>query len=236
MDIDAALDILESVTVPFDRVQQTLKGNLKHHLLPQTHPFNCLHLADHILRQETLAADMEDLPLAGLAQLPSFRQSVSPKSGLSLSAQQRGRLHRIYAQDYAQLGYDYDGHVVGEVAIKPSSKAGIWPLWPAFFCENAIDVARAESALPAPDVDLAPFVVDIIRGVPKSTWPSRDNNLIAHFHKFLPECVSQARIAHLAACCIVVIRRTGGSGAGLTLFHRILKDHGDVVFADMNSR
>ncbi len=49
LGVDQALDVIKNTRVPFDRIQNHLRGNLKHHLLPQTHPFNCLHLADHIL-------------------------------------------------------------------------------------------------------------------------------------------------------------------------------------------
>jgi len=95
LDIDQALDILENPRVSYDRIQRTLKGNLKHHLLPQTHPFNCLHLADHIFRQETLDQDIAGLALDGLAPLPQLRQTNETVDALVLSPSQRKRIHRV---------------------------------------------------------------------------------------------------------------------------------------------
>ena len=236
LNIDQALDVIENPRVPFDRIQSHLRGNLKHHLLPQTHPFNCLYLADQILRQETLEQDIAKLGLVGLGPLPQMRVAVADTNDLNLSKAQRARLHRIFAEDYAQLGYGFDGQIERDVALKCAPEAGVWSLWPAFFSDQDIRVENANDALPAENVDLRPFVDDVIVGVPKSTWPARSDNLVEHFQKILPECVGQARIAHLAACCIVVIRKSGGSGAGMALFHRILAEQSDIVFADMNSR
>ena len=236
LSVDEALDIVENPSIPFDRMQKTLKGNLKHHLLPQTHPYNCLHLADLVLRQETLAQDVKGLELDGLRPFPHLRQTKGQGHEIALTDEQRTRLHRVFAQDYEHLGYRHDGTIVGECAPAFAGPDGVWPLWPAFFSDQDIRVDQASSALPADEVDLQPFVEDMIFGVPKSTWPGRSDNLIEHFQKLLPECVGQARIVHLAACCIVTIRKTHGSGPGLLLFHRILAEHSDVVFADMSSR
>ena len=235
LDVDQALDVIDNPRVPFDRIQSHLRGNLKRHLMPQTHPFNCLHLADHVLRQETLKQDISKLGLAGLSPLLQMRLGVAETGDLTLNEGQRARLHRLFADDYAQLGYGFDGQIARDVAVKRPPATGVWPLWPAFFSDRDIRLENASDALPADDVDLRPFVEDVIAGVPKSTWPARSDNLIEHFHKLLPECIGQARIAHLAACCIVVIRRSKGR-EGLALFHRILAQHSDVVFADMNSR
>lgn len=234
--VDRALDILENPSVGFDRTQRTERENLKHHLLPQSHPFQCLHLADHVLRQETLAEDIAALDLSGLHPLTRQREGLPAAGDVRLTDVQRTRLRRIFAQDYARLGYDWDGGVTGPISLPPAPEPAVWPLWPAYFSDQAVFAQNAEAALPQDDVDLQVFARDTVAGIPKSTWPGRDDNLMAHFRKLQPEFVGASRIAHLAACCIVVIRRTEGRGPGLLLFHRILAEHGDIVLADSNSR
>lgn len=234
LTINQALDCLENPRVAFDRMQRVELGNLKHHLLPQTHPYNCLHLADHILRQETLAQDILNLDLDGLGELPELRRGVEAKIGLS--EQQRSRLADIMAEDYSWLGYSVDGGIVSEVKTLSRSGNQVWSAWPAFFSDATITSKDADTSLPDVDVDLSLFAKDIIAGEQKGTWPGRSKNLVEHFQKLLPEFVGQSRIAHLLACCIVVIRKTNGCGPGLDLFWRILEEHPDTVFADMNSR
>ncbi|MEM1009127.1 MAG: sulfotransferase family 2 domain-containing protein, partial [Myxococcota bacterium] len=53
LTITEALNVLEDPWTGHDRSIRSLRWNLKHHLVPQTHPFNCLGQADHILRFET---------------------------------------------------------------------------------------------------------------------------------------------------------------------------------------
>ncbi len=236
LTIDQALDIAQDARIAFDRTQRFHKANLKHHLLPQTHPFNCLHLADHIFRQETLSRGLAALDLPGLKPLPHLRLSTDESADLQLSERQLSRLEWIFAEDYKQLGYALDGKVVSDVSLKSPTAPDIWSKWPAFFSDETIRVDRADDALPAPDVDLEPFEQDVILGVPKSTWPGRSANLVDHFQKLMPEFVGQTRLAHLAACCIVVIRRKGETGTALPLFRRIINDHTDVVLSDMSSR
>lgn len=236
LDVDRALDIVENPSVGFDRTQRTERENLKHHLLPQTHPFHCLHLADHVLRQETLAEDVAALGLDGLRPLTRQREAVAASDLLQLTNQQRTRLQRVFAQDYDLLGYDQTGAVSNPVTLPPAPERAIWPLWPAYFSDQTVLAKMAQDALPADGVDLKPFVDETIAGIPKSTWPGRKGNLTEHFRNLQPEFVGSSRIAHLAACCIVVIRRTQGAGPGLLLFNRIMSEHGDVVLADMNSR
>ncbi len=55
LTISDVLDVLEDPWTGYDRSQRNLRWNLKHHTIPQTHPFNCLKHADRLLRFETLA-------------------------------------------------------------------------------------------------------------------------------------------------------------------------------------
>lgn len=109
-------------------------------------------------------------------------------------------------------------------------------LWPAFFSNQPILKKQAADALPAPDVPLDLFRTDIIEGKRKGTWAGRRDNLSDHFLMLMPEFVGRPRILHLLACTIVVIRKTKGSGPGLTLFHRIISEDSEHVFSNLNSR
>ena len=61
LTIDTALAVLADSEVPFDRAQRYVAANLKHHIIAQTHPFNCLFHADTVLRQGNRAQDFETL-------------------------------------------------------------------------------------------------------------------------------------------------------------------------------
>ncbi len=150
-----------------------------------------------------------------------MRVGVEDARDLTLDEVPLARLHRIFAQDYAQLGYGLDGQIARNVVLDSPPLSGVWPLWPAFFSDQDIRTENASDALPADDVNLRPFVDDVIAGVPKSTWPARSDNLIEHFHKILPEYVGKpvSRIWRRVALWLFVEPR---GGEGLALFHRIL--------------
>ena len=238
LTIGLALDILDDEKIPFDRAMRYLEANLKHHIVAQTHPYNCLRLADTILRQETLAADFDTLrtKFGFKGALPQLRQTPETGAGLVPTEAERNRIHAAFQEDYQQLGYEPGSTNRGSIALTPRSDPTLWDLWPGFFCDRNIPVEESATALPDDRVDLDIFARDTIRGKRGGTWPGRSENVNQHFHQLLPEFVGRSRLAHLLACCIVAIRKTKGRGPGLALFHRIIAEHTDQICSELNSR
>ncbi|MCP5088490.1 MAG: sulfotransferase family protein [Rhodobacteraceae bacterium] len=238
LTVDIALAVLEDDKVPFDRSQRYLEANFKHHIIAQTHPYNCLNLAGTILRQENLAADFEPLRQSlGLADpVPHIRNTSKTAPDLRPTKAQQNRIQAKFIEDYRQLGYAPGGKAKGMVVLTPQPEPTIWQLWSGFFTDEKIAATRADKALPDEDVDLEPFASDLLRGKLGGTWPGRSKNLNEHFHKLLPEFIGQSRLAHLLACCIVAIRKTKGAGPGLALFRRITSNHTEQICSELNSR
>ena len=106
-------------------------------------------------------------------------------------------------------------------------------LWPAL--RGAGEVLTGAAALPAADVPLGPFLSPI-PGTAGRTWASRHRDLARHFRALEPEFAGRARIAHLLACTIVVLRRQPDDAHARALFARITAERGPAVAAAMNLR
>jgi hypothetical protein len=238
LTIEMALDVLADDSIPFDRSQRYTAANFKHHIIAQTHPFNCLHKADIILRQENLTQDMDLLaPIFGFTPtLPHLRITGGKTGKIPLTPQQRHNIQTAFAEDYRQLGYDTASGAYGEIRIKKHKKHTLYQAWPFFFSNNIYPPTAFETCLPDDAVDLTVFLQTPIVGQKGGTWPGRSDNLNTHFHNLLPEFVGRSHLAFLLACCIVVIRKSNGTGAGITLFHRIISEHTDEICSELNTR
>lgn len=120
--------------------------------------------------------------------------------------------------------------------MKPTNTLDITPLWPFYFSDQEATIKNAENVLPASNINLTSFSKSTITGKRQKSWPGRDRDLNKHFHKLQPEFCGSSWLAFLLVCCIVTIRKTDGSGPGLTLFHRILSEHTEQVCTELNSR
>lgn len=241
LTVSDALDVLEDPWVGFDRSQRTLSWNLKHHLIPQTHPFNCLHDVSRLLRFERLEDDFERLcsELGIATALPALRASRGPRARDEIwTASDERRFNAIFAEDYKTLGYSLDGPAMSVSAVTPrrSDPGHVFGLWPAYFSDQSIAIDRAQTALPRPDIPLEPFVDTIIPGQPAATWAGRSKDLNAHFHKLQPEFGGASRLSHLLACVIVVIRRDPECAAAHSLFWRIMEEQFEAIQAELSLR
>lgn len=54
---DEFFDIVRDDSIIFDQRRRSFEERIRHHAIPQTHPFNCLREADFIGRFETIAED-----------------------------------------------------------------------------------------------------------------------------------------------------------------------------------
>lgn len=247
LTITDALDILEDPWIGFDRSEQTLPFNLKHHLIPQTHPFNCLGQVQSILRLENIDRDFAQLAssLKLEIDLPKLRVSHGQKQTEDhWTKADEDRFLKIFEEDYVTLDYPF----VDEKTTSPHptfqtnqpvfpSDETVYDIWSAYFSDKTIGIKNADDALPPADCSFEPFVDDIIcSNEKKKPWAGRSKNLIEHFHKLQPEFVGASRLSHLLACLIVVLRRDSTNERALLLFWRILDEQIDVIRSELSLR
>jgi len=243
LSISKALDVLEDPWIGYDRSYRDLAWNLKHHLIPQTHPFNCLFYADTVLRFETLEADFANF-CAGqgvTAQLPRLRVSRRKKEQEEMwSEADEARFMRLFGEDYRVLSYGPEAQAERSRVyyfgpIKPKEKT-VYDLWSAYFSDKKVFVDHASDALPHEDCPLEPFVDEVIPGSPSGAWAGRSKDLVEHFHKLQPEFAGASRLSHLLACTIVVLRRESDCEKARTLFWRIMDEQFEAIRSELTLR
>lgn len=103
------LNIATDDSISFDGRRETTGQKIRHHAIPQTHPFNCLEHADFVGRFEQLVTDFakvceqlefecDDLPHWNRTdRKPDFMQYFDTET-LQI-------VEQFYADDFSQLGY-----------------------------------------------------------------------------------------------------------------------------------
>lgn len=244
LTISTALDVLEDPWIGHDRSQRSIEWNLKHHLLPQTHPFNCLHAAKTILRNETLEEDFHSFcqELGVSSVLPKLRSSRGQEEELSWSESDKVRFEELFSEDYAVLGYSHDTSKqpsrdwVLNLPIPDALEQTVFAQWPSYFSDQTVFAENAASALPDENCLLEPFADEVIPGSPDATWAGRSKDFLEHFRKLQPEFSGASRLAHLLACTIVVLRRQPDCERAVVLFWRILEEQFDVIRSELSLR
>jgi hypothetical protein len=230
-----AMDILEDPSVPFDRRVRNPVSILKHHLLPQTHPYNCLQHAHEILRFESLEADFSALCASyrldiSLRRLGASRKPHGALREEDLTTEDLKRIWKCYHHDFVQLGYPAplgSGEVIASDPFEP---------WPVLRFHLTCNTISARDRLPDPDSDLEPFMAAKVTANPRGPWAGRKADLTEHFLLLEPEFHGRPRLAHLLACVIVVLRRDPADAAGKKLFGRIVREFGQEIPAHLNLR
>ena len=120
-------------------------------------------------------------------------------------------------------------------AAAASDRAYVERAWQSYF-DSATPTEPGGLPLPDPDVDLGPFLRDIIKGTPQKPWTARKRDLAEHFALLEGEFHGAPRAAHLLACTIVCLRRDAESPAARRLFWRILNEIGPELSEVLNSR
>jgi hypothetical protein len=233
-----ALDILEAPEVPFDRRTRDPISSLKHHLLPQTHPYNCLHYAQDVLRFENLEADFAEFCARQRIEIPLRKLGASrkPPNALrteDLTEEDLRRIANYYNRDFVSLGYPVPKGLSVEASVKPDEPPDPWPVLRFHLTGKLI---RAEDRLPYANCDLAPFMAARVEASPAGTWAGRKHDLTEHFQHLEHEFSGRPRLAHLLACCIVVLRRDQSDQAGRHLFERIVREFGGDLAGHLNLR
>ncbi|WP_298972549.1 sulfotransferase family 2 domain-containing protein [uncultured Roseobacter sp.] len=245
LTITTALDVIEDPWIGYDRSQRCLPWNLKHHMLPQTHPFHCLSAANFVLRFEDLESDFARLcaQLETSAELPKLRESLRHESSEEVwTAADEDRFQEIFRNDYQELGYAPEGaqkvdQPLGNSFAEPStSEPSVFGLWPTYFSDRKVFLDAPQEALPSEDCALEPFVDEIIPGKPSESWAGRSSEFMEHFRQLQPEFCGASRLSHLLACTIVVLRRDPECKNAVTLFWRILDEQFAAIQSELSLR
>ena len=110
LTLEQFLNIAMDDSIPFDGpTRDTFEIKLRHHALPQTHPFYCLDKADYVGRFENLNADFkiicDKLGLEG--ELPHWNRTSRDSYQQYFDDNTRRITEEFYAQDIEQLGYEF---------------------------------------------------------------------------------------------------------------------------------
>lgn len=105
--IDAFLDIVLDETIIYDERRRTFRERIRHHAIPQTHPFNCLQFADFVGRYETLEEDFAEIcrRLSYRAELPKLHVTSHGHWSDELPGHVIDKCRDYYSEDFARLGY-----------------------------------------------------------------------------------------------------------------------------------
>jgi hypothetical protein len=233
-----ALEVLEAPAIPFDRRIRDPISTLKHHLLPQTHPYNCLQHADEVLRFENLEHELSAFCVRqrvdiSLKKIGASRKPANALRIEDLTAEDLRRIRNCYLRDFIQLGYPVPmglNDVVSEELDEPPDP---WPVLRFYLTGKVID---AQDRLPNPECDLQPFLSAYVTAEPGPTWAGRKADLTEHFLQLEHEFHGRPRLAHLLACVIVALRRNPTDAACRRLFDRIVREFGNGLVGHLNLR
>jgi hypothetical protein len=107
LSIEEFLDIVTDESIIFDERRSTLEERIRHHTIPQTHPFNCLHLADFIGRHENINVDIQIVSLQVGIQidLPHMHTTNDIHWKNFLKGETLNRCRQFYEEDLETLQY-----------------------------------------------------------------------------------------------------------------------------------
>ncbi len=111
MSLQEFLGIVTDERIDFGPARKSFEQKIRHHTIPQTHPFNCLHEADFVGNYENfvedfanvckcLALDPDGLPRMNTTQRGSYQQYFDPDT--------RSIAEMYYAEDMRRLGYSFE--------------------------------------------------------------------------------------------------------------------------------
>ena len=100
--------IVTNDSILYDERRKTQAQRIRYHSIPQTHPFNCLSLAQKVYRFERFGDEIARLAARmGLSfgALPHRRRTQHDSWDRLLDRALRRRLVAFYDRDFAELGY-----------------------------------------------------------------------------------------------------------------------------------
>ncbi|MRX49715.1 hypothetical protein GI374_04475 [Paracoccus sp. S-4012] len=107
LSLDEFFDIVRDDSIIFDERRRTFEEKIRHHAIPQTHPFNCLRQADFIGRFETIAEDYRLIAerVGQTARLPRLHVTARGPADAeaTLSPKLAAAVRDYYSDDYRFL-------------------------------------------------------------------------------------------------------------------------------------
>lgn len=103
------LEIARDDSILYDQRRRTFEEKLRHHAIPQTHPFNCLDQADFTGRFETLREDFAKVcaRIGATGTLPHMNKTDHAGYRAYYDDETRQMVASIYAEDLERLGYSF---------------------------------------------------------------------------------------------------------------------------------
>jgi hypothetical protein len=104
------LSIVEDNDIDYDvaaGTKDSVEVRIRHHTIPQTHPYNCLAHANFIGRYESIEQDFRKVAsrLELLVHLPHMRRTIRESWRESMDAHDIDRCYAFYRDDFRELGY-----------------------------------------------------------------------------------------------------------------------------------
>lgn len=103
------IDIVIDESIIYDQRRKTFEEKIRHHTIPQTHPFNSLQFADFIGRYENIEEDFTHIcDRLGIDEiLPKMHTTRLVKWEDMLNGDDLEKCIKFYQQDFETLGYTY---------------------------------------------------------------------------------------------------------------------------------
>ncbi|MFW6047171.1 MAG: sulfotransferase family 2 domain-containing protein [Candidatus Woesearchaeota archaeon] len=111
ISLESFLNIVTNNSIIYDGRRSTFKEKIRHHTIPQTHPFNCLNEADFVGCFETLEKDFEviceklKIKSNRLPKINKSKRSREYKNYFTPST--RKITEKYYKKDLEKLGYKF---------------------------------------------------------------------------------------------------------------------------------
>jgi hypothetical protein len=108
--LEEFLKIVTDESILYDERRSKLEEKIRHHTIPQTHPFNCLEYADFVGRYETLEEDFFSISRkigVEISALPNINASSRKHYKEYFSESTKSIVEDYYQEDLERLNYAF---------------------------------------------------------------------------------------------------------------------------------
>jgi len=107
LTLQAFFEIVTNEDIIYDDRRRSFEEKIRHHTIPQTHPFNCLQYADFVGRFENVEEDFAKIckRVSFSATLPKMHTTKHKHWSEELTEDIIDKCSEYYAEDFSQLGY-----------------------------------------------------------------------------------------------------------------------------------
>ncbi len=108
LTIEEFVDIVLDDSIVFDERRSSFEERIRHHTIPQTHPFNCLQEADFVGRYESFKTDVDKVMnmLGQKNEVPHMHRTAHVQWNSHIDDVLHRSLRDFYRDDFLFLGYD----------------------------------------------------------------------------------------------------------------------------------